>query len=330
MNEANFMKHFLVINTSFFGDTLLTNPLCRNIKLTYPDSTITFIVNKPFYEAALYSDGVDEAIPYDKKGIHHGLTGAWKFYKQYKQKFSSGFDAAFVIYGNERGIILAKLFGAKKIYAENKSILNILLDNPKNMDYHGEVKVQNKNCVLLEQYTKQPFKELPMKYIPPKTAYNNAQKLLNGENTEHLVAICTVSKKKEKDMPIKTCIELIQSLKKQNKTPVMLGAGKLSENYIQELYRNNCTDFINLVNKTSISELGAVLNKCECLISVDTGTMHLGLAVNVPTICLFYISTQQHLDNWAPTNIYNCKVITQNFSTNNILKQIYTLLEAKS
>lgn len=326
--RQKFMKHFLIINTSFFGDTLLTNPLCRNIKLEYPNAKITFIVNKPFYEVALYSDGVDEVIPYDKKGIHHGLKGAWLFYKQYKEKFSSGFEAAFIIYGNERNIILAKLFGAKKIYAENKSILNVLLDNPKNIDYHGEVKVQNKNCILWEQYTHNPFKELPMKFIPPKKAYVSTKKLLNGKN--ELIGICTVSKKKEKDMPVKTCIELIQTLKKQNKTPVMLGAGKPSADYVQQLYDNNCTDFINLVNKTSISELGAILSQCKCLISVDTGTMHLGLAVNVPTVCLFYISTQQHLDNWAPTNIYNCKVITQNISTDNILTEMYILLEDKS
>ena len=322
------MKHFLVINTSFFGDTLLTNPLCQNIKLLYPDSKITFIVNKPFYEVAQYSAGVDKVIPYDKKGIHHGLKGAWKFYKKYKKRFSAGFDAAFVIYGNERGIILAKLFGAKKIYAENKSILNILLDNPKNIDYHGEVKVQNKNCILLEQYTKQKFTELPMKFIPPQKAYENLPKLLS--TTDHLIGICTVSKKKEKDMPVQTCIELIHALNQQGKIPVLLGAGQPSRDYINELYTHHCTEFVNMVDKTSISELGAVLTKCEALISVDTGTMHLGLAVGTPTICLFYISTQEHLDSWAPTNIYNCKIITQNFSVNNILNKLYQLLEDKS
>ena len=66
--RKDFMKKFLVINTSFFGDTLLTNPLCRNIKILYPDSHITFIVNKPFVEVATYCDGVDEVVAYDKKG----------------------------------------------------------------------------------------------------------------------------------------------------------------------------------------------------------------------------------------------------------------------
>ena len=131
-------------------------------------------------------------------------------------------------------------------------------------------------------------------------------------------------------MPVQTCIELIHALNQQGKIPVLLGAGQPSRDYINELYTHHCTEFVNMVDKTSISELGAVLTKCEALISVDTGTMHLGLAVGTPTICLFYISTQEHLDSWAPTNIYNCKIITQNFSVNNILNKLYQLLEDKS
>ena len=49
-------------------------------------------------------------------------------------------------------------------------------------------------------------------------------------------------------------------------------------------------DFINLVDKTTIAQLGALLANCKALISVDTGTMHLGLAVDVPTVCLFLYS----------------------------------------
>ena len=205
------MKKFLVINTSFFGDTLLTNPLCRNIKILYPDSHITFIVNKPFVEVATYCDGVDEVVAYDKKGKHHGVKGAWNFYQEYKEKFKLGFEAAFVIYGNERGIVLAKLFGAKKVYAENKGIINFLLDNPREIDYHGKTKVQTKNSILLEQYSKKAIRELPMKFIPPESSYDDIEVLLEGLNIQDnkLVAICTTSKKKEKDMPLKDCKELI-------------------------------------------------------------------------------------------------------------------------
>lgn len=321
------MKNFLVINTSFFGDTLLTDPLCRNIKLMYPKSKIVFIVNKPFYEVAKYLDGVDEVISYDKKGEHRGIKGAWKFYQQYKVQLNHGFDAAFIIYGNERNIILAKLLGAKKIYAQNTSLINYLLDNPKNIDYHGLNKVQDQNSILWEQYTQKPIEILPMKYNPPQEAYEQADKLLSKQ--QKYIGICAVSKKKAKDMPLGTCIELINKLKSEGRIPVLLGAGKASEDYIAELAENNCTDgdFINLVNKTTISELAAVLAKCEALISVDTGTMHLGLAMNVPTVCLFYIATQEHLAKWAPTDIYNCKVITYGFLANNILDKLHELID---
>ena len=50
VNKEN-QKIFLIINLSFFGDVLLTNTLCQNIKLSYPDSKIVFLVNKHFYEA---------------------------------------------------------------------------------------------------------------------------------------------------------------------------------------------------------------------------------------------------------------------------------------
>lgn len=324
------MKKFLVINTSFFGDTLLTNPLCRNIKILYPDSHITFIVNKPFVEVATYCDGVDEVVAYDKKGKHHGVKGAWNFYQEYKEKFKLGFEAAFVIYGNERGIVLAKLFGAKKVYAENKGIINFLLDNPREIDYHGKTKVQIKNSILLEQYSKKAIRELPMKFIPPESSYDDIEVLLEGLNIQDnkLVAICTTSKKKEKDMPLKDCKELIQTLKSKGYTLLLLGAGNVAKEYGEELSKIAKDDFINLVDKTTIAQLGALLANCKALISVDTGTMHLGLAVDVPTVCLFYIHTKAHLDTWAPEkSLYRCEVLTENIKVENIVNSLRKIME---
>lgn len=325
------MKRFLIINTSFFGDTLLTNPLCRNIKKFYPDSYVYFIVNKPFVDVATYCDGIDEVIAYDKNSEHHGLKGAWSFYKKYKNHFNSGLDAAFVIYGNERGIILAKLFGAKKIYAENKSILHFFLNNPKQINYHGKTKVQTKNSILLEQYSHKPILELPMKFTPPKSAYQNIDillKKLHLQDNNKLIAICTTSKRKEKDMPLKECCTLMQSLKSQGYTPLLLGAGTVAETYRNQLKKISDNNFIDLINKTNIAELGALLKKCRALISVDTGTMHLGLAVNTPTICLFYIHTPEHLAAWAPEkSLYSCEILTEKINTENILTSLNKLTE---
>ena len=59
-------KIFLVFNTAYFGDVLLCNTLCQNIKLIYPDSKVVMVVNKPFWEAAKYQKDVDDVVIYDK------------------------------------------------------------------------------------------------------------------------------------------------------------------------------------------------------------------------------------------------------------------------
>lgn len=80
------MKTFLVYNTSYFGDTILTDALCRNLKRLYPESRLVFVSNKPFTDISRYMDGVDEVWTYDKWGIHKGLAGWYKFYKEHKNQ----------------------------------------------------------------------------------------------------------------------------------------------------------------------------------------------------------------------------------------------------
>ncbi|WP_182186279.1 glycosyltransferase family 9 protein [Pectinatus frisingensis] len=308
------MKNFLIINTSFFGDILLTGPLCRNIKAVFPDSHTVFIANKPFIDAAHHLDGVDEVIAYDKNGQHHGILGAYRFYQQYRHVFAAGFTAAFVIYGNERGIILARLFGAKKVYAENKGLIRLLLSN-KNIDYHGKYRVPERNAILLEQYIHAPVKDLPMIYKPPRIAYDDAVQLLEAagiDNTDKFICICAVSKKIEKDIPVKICAQLIDKFQSTDYKVLFLGAGSRATKYSGQL-RELTTHYIDFTNKTSIAQLAAILQLSAALISVDTGTMHLGLAVDIPVTALFYISDDAHIAKWAPgPNLYKANLLKSN------------------
>lgn len=326
------MKRFLVINTSFFGDILLTEPLCRNIKRSFPGCSITFIANKPFADAARYGKGVDEVVSYDKKGEHRGIFGALKFYRRYRRRFAGGFDAAFVIYGNERGIVLAKLFGAKKVYADNKGLISCLLDNPRHIDYKGRQKVQMKNSALLEFYTHNPAMDLPMRYVPPQEAYDSLEVKLQHMGlslADNAVGLCTTSKKIEKDMPPSDCIELIGRLKKAGYMPLLLGAGERARQYAASLKQSGCTGFADMTDMTTIPELGALLAQCRALISVDTGTMHLGLSTGTPAVCLFYISTPQHLAAWAPEpELYRAKVLTGHITADEMMRSLEAVSSA--
>lgn len=322
------MKTFLIINTSFFGDTLLTDPLCRNIKKKYFDAKVIFIVNKPFFEAAKYMDGVDDVLCYDKKGAHKGLKGFWRFYQEYKQFFVVRPDAAFVIYGNERGILLSKLFGAKKIYSDNSGLFRLFLTNGK-IDYEGKVHTQDKHAKLFALYTREPVEGLPMVYNPPADARRKIDELfarLKIKTNDELIALCTTSKRRDKDMDIHTCIKLIHVLHSEGKKVLFVGAGEAATAYAEALRSNNCSNFIDLTGKTSIAQLAEVIKRCRVAISVDTGTMHLVCAIGVPLIAVFYLNTPEHLDAWAPKPCYPHRLISGNdFSAEFILKNMKEL-----
>lgn len=321
------MKKFLVINTSFFGDVLLTDVLCQNIKIQYPDSRITFLVNRPFYEAARYLAGVDEVFCIDKQGKHKGLWGLIRFLRENRGVYPHGFDAAFVLYGNERGLCIAKALGARQIISENDSILHCLFSTiPVKKNISGSV--QQANARLLTALTGKLPVDIPMQYSPPVEAVSYARELLDQlavRPADKLIGLCTTSKKIVKDMPLATAVQLISDLNNKGYKTVLLGAGGQAADYAAGLRAYGCA-FLDLTDKTSIAQLAAVIQKCQAVISVDTGTLHLTCALGVPLLALFYLNDDKHLTKWAPAGYYPHILLAGEINTDTIQQGLQTLL----
>lgn len=299
-------KIFLVFNTAYFGDVLLCNTLCQNIKLIYPDSKVVMVVNKPFWEAAKYQKDVDDVVIYDKKGKHKGFLGVLKFILQfpYKKPFCS-----FITYTSWKNALIAKLLGSKKI--------SVLTDNVNLKP------VQKRTLELMVRITDRPLKNLPIRYevkdVPPAKFHLQPEKKYIG--------LCTLSKSKEKDMPLETAVELIKKLSLAGYETIYFGTGDSALNYARELENAGCR-FINLVNKTSIYEMACVLKSCLALVSIDTGTMHLGCALDVPLAAVFYRDILTYF--WTPDDrLYNVKVIKEDRSANNIYTKLKELIDSE-
>lgn len=320
------MKTFLVYNTSFFGDMILTNPLCRQLKRVYPHSHLVFISDKTYADVARYMDGVDEVWIYDKHKKHKGIIGFYNFYKEHKNAYS--FDAAFIIYGNERGIFLSKLLGAKKIYADSThKYVHRLLDNPP-INYGKWYQIQDQNTYLAELYTQVPTESLPMKYHVPEEAFAYVDSILLKDIHKPIVALNPITKNKEKDLKRDMLIPLIELITKASMMPVIIGTGKELESYYESLSEHTKEKTLNLINKTTVPQLAAFLKRTKVLISADTGTAHFALALDVPVVDIFYRKNKESLRIWAPKNFYRHKVLSagDDFSAENIWKNALELI----
>ncbi len=278
-------KTFLVFNTACFGDNLVCNALCQNIKRIYPDSKVVFIADKPFADVVRHQKDVDDVVIYDKNGEHKGIRGFFKFLSNFRYKNSY---AAIITTRNARNYWLSVLSGAEHVVKGKKLQLN-------------SISAQEQILNQLKYITKEPLINVPIKYETNSELPDNLKKELPKD--KKYIALCALTKNPPKDMPIQTAIDIIEKLSQDYKI-IFTGVGSDCLNYAELLKSAGC-DFIDLVNKTSVYELALVLRQCCGLISVDTGTMHLGYALNIPTIAIFY--ERITLKCWAPDkDIYPC------------------------
>lgn len=298
-------KVFLVFNTSYFGDALLCNSLCQNIKRAFPESKVVFVVNKGFEDAALYQKDVDDVIVFDKNGEHKGLIGIIKFLKSFKYK---NIFASFVTYRSGKNIQIAKLLKSKFV---NIGIIE-KIPTPS----------QIKHNMLLAPLTHRKIKNYPIRFNLPEGIENPVK---NYTDQKYIV-LCATGKIVENYLKTDTAIELINKFSNEtNYKIVFIGKGNESIKYSQQLKNAGC-DFIDLADKTTILELGSVIKGADAVISIDTGTMHYAISLDKPICTVFY--NKKKIINWAPDpNLYNSVIISENQSAQNIFDSTQKLLK---
>lgn len=316
-------KIFLVINLSCLGDVVLSNALCQNIKLNYPDSKIVFITDESFVDAAKFQKDVDEVYPFDKRGTNRGFLGLIKFTNNFKYK--NKIFAAFTIYGNDRGILLSLLLKAKYRISTPKHYTKFLLTNL--YEKSNLIRVQDFNGDLLSALTNKDSIKLPVQIKKDENTENLLQKSLKTKyKNNQLIALTLVAEDAIKNMPIDVAISLIKQLNDENKVPILLGIGKFSKEYANKLKNEGCISFLDLIDATSITDLIDILSICNGLISIDTGTFHLGYAIGTPTVGVFY--KKDMAEKWGPDeSLYkNVRVIYENQTPENIIAAINKLI----
>ena len=107
----------LVVRLSSIGDIILTTPLLRSLKTTYPDTRITFLIKKQFADLLALSPYVDELITFDS---NTGFAGLRKLKKVLKSRH---FDLYLDIHKNWRSRYLRLGLGAGKTTTYHKLIL---------------------------------------------------------------------------------------------------------------------------------------------------------------------------------------------------------------
>lgn len=310
----------LIICTGYFGDVILTSKLTRDINKYYPEYRLVYICDTPYVNVAKNLPGVEEVIPYNREKN----SNIFKYLKFiFKFPYKNHIKHTFIIHQNKKSrILLAKHLGAKKIttwesFKDSPFYKKLITECPS----HSHISYFNAD--LLSVLTDKKTDNKDIEFIIPETSQQKIDKLLEQHKNKRLIAINPQTTDETKCWNTEEFVKLLKLMIKRGETPVITGLSKDGTQYINAIINDgeiNGDNYINLVDKTTFSELGALYKRCSLVISIDTGSAHMACAVGVPTLVLFF-RNDAHL--WSPINTNQNSFIYRDYITaQEIVKEI--------
>lgn len=293
------VRNILVVSSTAIGDTLMSTPAIRAIRERYPNAKIIAHFNVRNMELFENNPHIDGVIPY---------YGGWrKFFKTIREFRKHKFDVAVILHGNEpQATPMAYLGGARfivKVPIPKKFAFLISnktngFENPWN--HHG-IDVRLKTASFIDC----KIDKREMVLLLDEESRNKVKNLLEefGINDKYILVGFQVSAaNKYKMWASDRFIQLGKRLIELDKNIFILILGSEKDIELCEKVKYGIKHkIISLAGRLSLKELGALVNELDILVTNDTGTMHLAIALKKKTVSLF-----------CPTNFWGVGPIQDN------------------
>lgn len=281
LNSKN--KKILVMRGNARGDVLNTTPALRALRHKNPDAFIGYVCFYPSLDVINLNHDIDYVFPILEQtnhGFHPYLLNI---------KWDEAYYLGDHMFPSMQTIIT-------HVKAQNTSVFS-----GHELMESQHVSIRKKRGVVKKPYSRIFAEILQVDLLDPtlvlnitskteKEAKNILQKLDPKRKT---IGICVDSHWMTRTYPFAMREELLNLLLKRYNV-VLLGISYFKTRIVQ----NN--NFINLLQRTSFELLSAIIKNIDMLITIDTATIHIGLAFHKPIVSLWSITEPYHVMSYQP------------------------------
>jgi len=313
MSRDNVQKKILVLRYRFIGDTILTVPFLRNLRLAEPDAYIAWVVAPGSTDVVQGIPYVDEFIYWDPatshadcRGTHRTFTAKSTFIRELRAK---KFDKVYVLKRSFSSAIMALLSGASQRIGFNTEARGFLLT--KRVRYrHDQHEVNNFLDVLRADGVPVTDDHLEAWLSEDEKSFANNFLTQNGiGETEFVVGIHPFAANQTRAWHEDNFIEVAQALQNRYGAKIIIFGGNRDTELGQYIRNNISPAPIMAVGTTTLRQTMAILARCNLLLCNDSGIMHLGAALNTPLVALFGPQSPVKFGPWGK----KCRVVYKNF-----------------
>lgn len=303
-------KNILVVAITRMGDMLQASPTLVGLKQQYPEAKVTVLIEKNFSSICDGLPGIDVVYPIDLSLVvqalardGEGIVDAYKYFDDVLSDLKERkFDRCINMASSAYTAVLLKLLNVQDNRGWNSDDEGFrLIENPWAMlfaafVYHSNRDFNSINLVdILRASSGVSQHPHNLKYNVTPEARVSANKFLESKSVRlgdgPLVALqAGASQEKRQWLPAKFGY-LAKLLIEECGATVVLTGSKSEKNISDAIMQHySHKNLISAVGETNLNELAALLDVSDILVTGDTGTMHLAVAVGTPVVALFLAS----------------------------------------
>ncbi|MBI2427759.1 MAG: glycosyltransferase family 9 protein [Ignavibacteriales bacterium] len=281
MNQLNIFStasSVLIIKPRAIGDVLLSTPVITNLKRTFPNIAIDFLCEGFASDVVMGNEDIREVIPFNKKNDPTLSLVSLIRRKKY--------DIVVDLFCNPRTALITYFSGAKyRIgfpFRGRKYAYNIKI-TPRG----GEVHNVDFNLDVL-RYFNIPITDSTPVFPLSDESERFAGQWFSDQNFQQRVTVGINASggwytKKWKSDSFSKLADRIYVGKGWN-IVFFWGPGEMDE--VMNI-QNRMQSPSTLIPLTSLKEMGALLQRCQYLVSNDSGPMHIAASLGIPTLGIF-------------------------------------------
>jgi lipopolysaccharide heptosyltransferase II len=303
-------RRILIIRFSSIGDIILTTPLLNAIKKGYPEATIDYLTLAEFSSLLKDNPFINNLITIERK------KSVFYYLKKTIDLRKKNYNYIFDLHKSARSLIFRLIIKSwKKNKIKKKYLKRLLLT-------YFKIDLYEPPYSVIERYYKTAgIEHLPDNagteiYLGIKEIQNTVKKLNNIINNGYslrnnlsgkkirietglfnkknkIISLMPFAKWKTKEWGDENFSELGRLISKKTGSGIHIFGGAGDATRAKAIADGIGLGAISLAGKLSLPETAAALSVSDCLVSNDTGVMHMGGAVNIPVIAIFGCTTEQ-------------------------------------
>ncbi len=280
------LDKILIIRLSSLGDIVLTTPVVETLKKNFPQSRIYFLTKTQYGDLLVNDPGIAGLIEFDPKGKHKGIGG---FKRLMLELRSYQFDLLIDLHSNLRSYFIRHLTESKIKIKYNKRwfsrwcmiYLKFLKTKPiQTVDSYLDVLKK----IQIDAGNRSPVLFLSQVDIEFADKFLLDAKL---KKDDIVIGVHPGAKWETKRWDEGKFEQVCKALIRKLDCKIMLCGDSKDEGLIQKISQNLPDSRVIKAIGLPLGKLMGLSNRCDGLITNDSGPMHMAQALSVPVVAIF-------------------------------------------